>query len=44
MTNEQTYPAYEDSRLPHVGTYRRSLGVSLERMYENALDLSLIHI
>ena len=38
MTNEQTYPAYEDSRLPHVGTYRRSLGVSLERMYENALD------
>lgn len=26
------------SHIPHVGTYRRVLPVSLERMYENALD------
>jgi nitrite reductase/ring-hydroxylating ferredoxin subunit len=26
------------SRLPHLGTYRRVLPVSLERMYENAID------
>jgi len=31
-------PAPEVSRLDHVGTYQRSLPVSLERMYENALD------
>lgn len=27
-----------DSRVPHVGSYRRVLPVSLERLYENALD------
>lgn len=31
-------PAAEDSRLDHVGSYRRRLPVSLERMYENTLD------
>jgi nitrite reductase/ring-hydroxylating ferredoxin subunit len=31
-------PASEDSRLDHVGSYRRRLPVSLERMYENTLD------
>ena len=30
--------ASEDSRLDHVGSYRRRLPVSLDRMYENALD------
>ncbi len=30
--------AAEDSRLDHVGSYRRRLPVSLERMYENTLD------
>lgn len=30
--------AAEDSRLDHVGSYRRQLPVSLDRMYENALD------
>ena len=38
MPEERTYPAFAESRVPHVGTYRRVLGVSLERMYENALD------
>ncbi|HTR63075.1 MAG TPA: Rieske (2Fe-2S) protein [Candidatus Binataceae bacterium] len=27
-----------NSRVPHVGTYRRELPVSLERLYENAID------
>jgi len=27
-----------NARVPHVGTYRRELPVSLERLYENALD------
>ena len=27
-----------DARVPHVGTYRRELPVSLERLYENAID------
>ena len=31
-------PASSDSRLDHVGSYRRRLPVSLDRMYENALD------
>ncbi|HCG69564.1 MAG TPA: hypothetical protein DE147_03845 [Gammaproteobacteria bacterium] len=31
-------PASADSRLDHVGSYRRRLPVSLDRMYENALD------
>lgn len=31
-------PAPLDSRLDHVGTYKRRVPVSLERMYENALD------
>lgn len=26
------------SRVPHIGTYRRELPVSLERLYENAID------
>ena len=38
MTSERRYPAHDASQLPHLGTYRRSLGVNLERMYENALD------
>ena len=31
-------PAAESSRLDHIGTYKRRVPVSLERMYENALD------
>lgn len=31
-------PASSDSHLDHVGSYRRRLPVSLDRMYENALD------
>ena len=31
-------PAHPESQIPHVGTYRRAMNVSLERMYENALD------
>jgi nitrite reductase/ring-hydroxylating ferredoxin subunit len=27
-----------DKRVPHVGTYRRALPVSVERLYENAID------
>jgi len=34
-TREKANP---ETRLPHVGTYRRAMNVSLERMYENALD------
>lgn len=30
--------AHPESQIPHVGTYRRAMNVSLERMYENALD------
>ena len=39
-------PPYEGSRVDHVGTYRRLVPVSLDRMYENALDwahLSHLH-
>lgn len=36
---EQRYvAATPDSRIDHVGTYRRELPVSLTRMYENTLD------
>jgi len=38
MPDQRAYPAFAESRLPHVGTYRRVLPVSLERMYENTLD------
>ena len=38
MPDHQIYPPYPGSRTCHVGTYRRVLPVSLERMYENALD------
>jgi nitrite reductase/ring-hydroxylating ferredoxin subunit len=38
MPEQRRYPPSPGSRLPHVGTYRRALDVSLERMYENALD------
>ncbi len=31
-------PPHKDSRVDHVGTYKRPLPVSLERMYENTLD------
>jgi nitrite reductase/ring-hydroxylating ferredoxin subunit len=39
-------PAFDRSRLDHVGTYKRQVPVSLDRMYENALDwahLSHLH-
>lgn len=38
MPDHDIYPAFPSSELPHVGTYRRVLPVSLVRMYENALD------
>jgi nitrite reductase/ring-hydroxylating ferredoxin subunit len=38
MPEHQVIPAFDESKLPHVGTYRRVLPVSLTRMYENALD------
>ncbi len=38
MPDHQVVPPFHGSRLPHVGTYRRVLPVSLERLYENALD------
>lgn len=38
MPDHEVIPAFDASQLPHVGTYRRVLPVSLERMYENALD------
>ena len=38
MTEQQTLPPLAGGAVPHVGTYRRMLPVSLERMYENALD------
>jgi nitrite reductase/ring-hydroxylating ferredoxin subunit len=38
MPDHHRYPPFDASRLPHVGTYRRVLPVSLERLYENALD------
>ena len=38
MPDQRMYPAFAESRLPHVGTYRRVLPISIERMYENTLD------
>lgn len=38
MSDQAVTPPFPASALPHVGTYRRVLPVSLERMYENALD------
>lgn len=38
MPDHETLPPDPRSAVPHVGTYRRTLPVSLERMYENALD------
>ncbi|MEM7099479.1 MAG: Rieske (2Fe-2S) protein [Pseudomonadota bacterium] len=41
MTTDLRYeycPPSQGSRLDHVGTYKRRVPVSLERMYENALD------
>jgi nitrite reductase/ring-hydroxylating ferredoxin subunit len=38
MPDSLSRPPVAESRLPHVGTYRRTLPVSIERMYENALD------
>ncbi len=38
MTDQQTLAPLAGGELPHVGTYRRIVPVSLERMYENALD------
>ncbi|HEY5645762.1 MAG TPA: Rieske (2Fe-2S) protein [Pseudomonadales bacterium] len=38
MPEHEVIPPFPSSRLPHVGTYRRVLPVSLTRMYENALD------
>lgn len=38
MPDHSRVPPFATSQLPHVGTYRRVLPVSLTRMYENALD------
>ncbi len=38
MPDHEMLPSFPGSAVPHVGTYRRVLPVSLERMYENALD------
>ena len=39
MSLRYTYvPPLPGSRVEHAGTYKRTLPVSLERMYENALD------
>ena len=38
MPDHEIIEAFPGSQLPHVGTYRRVLPVSLVRMYENALD------
>jgi nitrite reductase/ring-hydroxylating ferredoxin subunit len=38
MTDHDFVPARPGSILPHAGTYRRVLPVTLERLYENALD------
>lgn len=38
MPDHEILPARTDTATGHVGTYRRVLPVSLERMYENALD------
>ena len=38
MPDHEIIEAFPSSQLPHVGTYRRVLPVSLVRMYENTLD------
>ncbi len=38
MPDHEFLPPSADTALPHAGTYRRVLPVSLERLYENALD------
>ncbi len=38
MPDHSTIAPFPGSAIPHVGTYRRVLPVSLERMYENTLD------
>ena len=38
MPDHEIIESFPRSQLPHVGTYRRVLPVSLVRMYENALD------
>lgn len=38
MPDHEVLPAFPQSVIPHVGTYRRVLPISLERMYENTLD------
>ena len=38
MIRYQFESSSSNSRLAHVGTYKRTLPVSLDRMYENALD------
>lgn len=38
MPDHVFLPAFAGSRVDHVGTYMRILPVSLERMFENALD------
>ena len=38
MPDHEILSPHPDSSIPHVGTYRRVLPVSLERLYENALD------
>ncbi len=38
MPEHEILPPFPGSAIPHVGTYRRVLPVSLERMYENTLD------
>lgn len=38
MPDHEVIPAFAESVIPHVGTYRRVLPVTLERMYENTLD------
>jgi nitrite reductase/ring-hydroxylating ferredoxin subunit len=38
MSDAAFVPPSEDSRLDHLGSWRRILGVNLDRMFENALD------
>ena len=38
MPDHQIIAPFAGSQLPHVGSYRRALPVTLERLYENALD------
>jgi nitrite reductase/ring-hydroxylating ferredoxin subunit len=38
VRNPDFAPANPATALPHLGTYRRRLPVSLERLYENAID------